>query len=307
MANKEIKQLTNVSFTQKSGRIVYNMTNDYMFRAVLQKNKKVLRGLVGAILGIDPKHITVIIMNPIELGENIDNKDFILDIKVLVNGTLRLNLEMQVLLKPFWNDRSLSYLCRTFDEDLEKGDAFEIAPAIQVCFIDFSLHKDSPEFFATYMLQNIKNNKIYSDNFKIHVVELKQIELATEEDKAHGLDKWASLFKAKTWEELKAMAETNEYISEAAQTMYILSSDKRIIEQCRRRKEVEQEHKYYESTIAKKDNQIAEQKSQIAEQKSQINKQKSQINEQKSQIADKDNQIAELNAKLAYYESQQNK
>jgi septal ring factor EnvC (AmiA/AmiB activator) len=134
-----------------------------------------------------------------------------------------------------------------------------------------------------------------------------QIHLATEEDKAHGLDKWASLFKAKTWEELKAMSETNEYISEAAQTMYILSSDKRIIEQCRRRKEVEQEHKYYESTIAKKDNQIAEQKSQIAEQKSQINKQKSQINEQKSQIADKDNQIAELNAKLAYYESQQNK
>jgi septal ring factor EnvC (AmiA/AmiB activator) len=120
-----------------------------------------------------------------------------------------------------------------------------------------------------------------------------QIHLATEEDKAHGLDKWASLFKAKTWEELKAMAETNEYISEAAQTMYILSSDKRIIEQCRRRNEVEQEHKYYESTIAKKDNQIAEQKSQIAE--------------QKSQIADKDNQIAEMNAKLAYYEAQQNK
>jgi predicted transposase/invertase (TIGR01784 family) len=161
------------------------MTNDYMFRAVLQKNTKVLRGLVGAILGISPKCITVEIMNPIELGENIDNKDFILDIKVLVNGTLRLNLEMQVLLKPFWNDRSLSYLCRTFDEDLEKGDTYEIAPAIQVCFIDFSLHNDSPEFFATYMLQNVKNNKIYSDNFKIHVVELNQINLATEEDTAY--------------------------------------------------------------------------------------------------------------------------
>jgi predicted transposase/invertase (TIGR01784 family) len=173
MANKEIKQLTNVSFTQKSGRIVYNMTNDYMFRAVLQKNKKVLRGLVGTILGIDPKQITVIIMNPIELGETIDNKDFILDIKVLVNNSLRLNFEMQILLKPFWNDRSLSYLCRTFEEDLEKGDSYEIAPAVQVCFIDFSLHKDSPEFFATYMLQNVKNNKIYSDNFKIHVVEFK--------------------------------------------------------------------------------------------------------------------------------------
>jgi predicted transposase/invertase (TIGR01784 family) len=254
-----------------SGKIIYNMTNDYMFRAVLQKNQKVLRGLVGAILGIDPRQITVIIMNPIELGDNIDSKDFVLDIKVMVNGKLRLNLEMQVLPQPFWNDRSLSYLCRTFNEDLEKGDNYEIAPAVQVCFIDFSLHNESPEFFATYMLQNIKNNKIYSDNFKIHVVELNQIYLATEEDKAHELDKWAALFKVQTWEELKTMAATNEDIAEAAQTMYVLSSDKRIIEQCRRRKEVEWEHNFYVSTIAA----------------------------QKAQLADKDNQINELEAQIA--------
>jgi predicted transposase/invertase (TIGR01784 family) len=299
MANKEVKKLTNISFDQKSGEIVYNMTNDYMFRAVLQKNKKVLRGLVGAILGIDPKHITVIIMNPIELGENIDNKDFVLDIKVLVNNTLRLNIEMQILLKPFWNDRSLSYLCRTFDEDLEKGDTYEIAPAIQVCFIDFSLHKDSPEFFATYMLQNIKNNKIYSDNFKIHVVELKQIHLATEEDKSHNLDKWAALFKVTTWEELKAMAETNEYIAEAAQTMYVLSSDKRIIEQCRRRREVEQEHKYYESTIAKKDAQLADKDALLADKDN-------QLADKDNQLAAKDDLIAKQAAEIAYLKSHQN-
>jgi predicted transposase/invertase (TIGR01784 family) len=263
-----------------------------MFRAVLQKNEKVLRGLIGAILGIDPAIITVLIMNPIELGENIDNKDFILDIRVLVNGCIRLNLEMQVLLKPFWNDRSLSYLCRTFDEDLEKGDTYEIAPAIQVCFIDFSLHRDCPEFFATYMLQNIKNNKIYSDNFKIHVLELNQINLATDTDKAHGLDKWASLFKAKTWEELKAMAETNEYIAEAAQTMYVLSSDKRIIEQCRRRREVEQEHNYYVSTIAA-------QKAQLAEKDNQLAKKDNQLAKKDSQLAEKDALIAELKAQLA--------
>jgi predicted transposase/invertase (TIGR01784 family) len=298
MANKRVKHLTHISFNETSGKIIYNMTNDYMFRAVLQKNEKVLRGLVGAILGVDPRQITVIIMNPIELGENIDSKDFILDVKVKVNGKLRLNLEMQVLLQPFWNDRSLSYLCRTFDEDLEKGDTYEIAPAVQVCFIDFSLHNESPEFFATYMLQNIKNNKIYSDNFKIHVVELNQIHLATKEDKAHGLDKWAALFKVNTWEELKAMAETNEYIAEAAQTMYVLSSDKRIIEQCRRRKEVEWEHNYYVSRIAKQEAQLAEQKSQLVEQKSQLADKDSQLAEQKSQLAEQAARIAYLEAQL---------
>jgi predicted transposase/invertase (TIGR01784 family) len=287
MANKQVKHLTHVSFNEMSGKIIYNMTNDYMFRAVLQKNQKVLRGLVGAILGIDPKQITVIIMNPIELGDNIDSKDFVLDIKVMVNGKLRLNLEMQVLPQPFWNDRSLSYLCRTFYEDLEKGDIYEIAPAVQVCFIDFSLHKDSPEFFATYMLQNIKTNQIYSDNFKIHVVELNQIHLATDEDKAHELDKWAALFKVQTWEELKAMAETNEDIAEAAQTMYVLSSDKRIIEQCRRRKEVEWEHNFYVSTIAAQKAQLADKDNQLADKDNQINELEAQIAALKAELATK--------------------
>jgi septal ring factor EnvC (AmiA/AmiB activator) len=142
------------------------------------------------------------------------------------------------------------------------------------------------------MLQNVKNNKIYSDNFKIHVVELNQINLATEEDKARGLDKWAALFKSNTWEELKAMAETNEYIAEAAQTMYVLSSDKRIIEQCRRRKEVEQEHNYFVSTIATQQGEIDDLHNQLADKDN-------QLADKDNQLADKDNHISELEAELA--------
>jgi peptidoglycan hydrolase CwlO-like protein len=81
------------------------------------------------------------------------------------------------------------------------------------------------------------------------------------------------------------MAEINEYIAEAAQTMYVLSSDKQIIEQCRRRKEVEQEHNFYVSTIAK-------QKAQIADMGN-------QISSMGNQLAEKDALIAELKAQLA--------
>ena len=34
----------NTSFEEATGKIPYNMTNDYMFRAVLQENETVLRG-----------------------------------------------------------------------------------------------------------------------------------------------------------------------------------------------------------------------------------------------------------------------
>ena len=43
----------------QSGNLCYNMTNDYMFRAVLQKNTKVLKGLIGALLHLDPVSIEV--------------------------------------------------------------------------------------------------------------------------------------------------------------------------------------------------------------------------------------------------------
>ena len=44
-----------------------------------------------------------------------------------------------------------------------------------------------------YILQ-----KIFSSKFKLSVVELNHIELATDEDKAFQIDHWARLFKAKT-------------------------------------------------------------------------------------------------------------
>ncbi len=52
--------------------------------------------------------------------------------------------------------------------------------------------------------------------FSISVLDLTNIDLATEEDKSYNIDKWASLFKAQTWEEIKMLAEKNESIDEAA-------------------------------------------------------------------------------------------
>ena len=69
-----------------SGPLRFNMTNDYMFRAVLQSNNKVLSGLICSLLHLSEENvISVEITNPIILGEAIDNKEFRLDINVLLN------------------------------------------------------------------------------------------------------------------------------------------------------------------------------------------------------------------------------
>ena len=200
---------SNSNLANATGTIRYNMTNDYMFRAVLQKNQKVLAGLVGALLHLNPEELDVEITNPIILGSSIGDKDFILDIQVVLNGHTKLNLEMQVINYGNWKERSLSYLCRSFDNLAKGSDYINVAPAIHIGFIDFTLFEDAPEFYATYRMTNVKSHKVYTDKLQLSVIELKNIELATEEDRRFQVDRWAKLFKARTLEELKAMAVTN--------------------------------------------------------------------------------------------------
>ncbi len=95
---------------------------------------------------------------------------------------------------------------------------------IHIAFLDYSLFPENPEFCASYQLMNQKNNTLYSSNFTLNVIDLTHINLATEEDKHFHVDAWARLFKATTWEEVHMLAEKNEYLQEAAGTMFRLTA-----------------------------------------------------------------------------------
>lgn len=226
------------SFYSAHGALPYTLTNDYLFRAVLQKNNTVLKGLICSLLHLSGKQVrSVTIQNPIELGKTIGAKTFILDVKVILNDAALINLEMQVINHDFWPERSLSYLCRSFDS-LNKGENYSsVKPVIHISILDFTLFPAYPEFYSSYMLLNVKNNTIYSDKFRLSVVNLNQIELATEEDKLYQIDYWAQLFKATTWEEIKMLAAKNEYIHEASESLFELCAEDDIREQCEAREE----------------------------------------------------------------------
>lgn len=75
-----------LSFRDATGIIPFGFTNDYMFRMILQKNQFVLKGLICSLLHLNSEDVTSVqILNPIEPGENIDAKEFILDIHILLN------------------------------------------------------------------------------------------------------------------------------------------------------------------------------------------------------------------------------
>jgi predicted transposase/invertase (TIGR01784 family) len=219
-----------------TGPIEYQFTNDYMFRIILQKNQRVLKSLICSLLHMDEDSIqSLTITNPIKMGEAIDEKTFMLDIAILLNNHSYVNLEMQVLNELNWQDRSLSYLCRSFDQLHAGQDYTEVGPAIHIGFLNFCPFPEYPEFYASYKLLNIKNYHIYSGKFVLSVVDLTHINLACEEDKAYEIDYWARLFKATTWEGLRMIAEKNPDLAEASESLYTMNADDLVRAKCRAR------------------------------------------------------------------------
>ena len=288
----------NTSIPQ-SGALIVPMTNDYLFRALLQRNNHVLKGLICALLHMEETDISsVVITNPIRLGDSIDNKTFVLDINVILNQHHIINLEMQVVNLNNWQDRSLSYLARNFDH-LKKGEDYALTrPVIQIGLLDYTLFPEHPEFYSTYQFLNVKNHTLYSDKWRISVLDLSRIDLATEEDRQYQLDYWAALFKAKTWEELQMLSQNNHYFKEASETVYQLTQEEEIRQQCLARED-------YNRTMKGIENNLAAQKHEISTLKKDLSDANQQLSKKDQQLSEYQQHIQALEAQLAEYQSKE--
>lgn len=94
------------------------------------------------------------------------------------------------------------------------------------------------------------SNHPYCSKFAISVVDLTQIANATNEDKAYGIDQWAALFKATTWEEIRMITKNNKFLTDASNTLYKLNSEDMIRQQCEARERAEIEDRYLLNQIS---------------------------------------------------------
>ena len=288
---------TTTNFTsalqQASGSFPYDLTNDYLFRILFQKNQEALKGLLISLLHLNPDDISsAIITNPIEIGDDIMAKEFILDINVILNGYRQVDLEMQVVNYHDWPERSLNYLCRLFNS-LNKGDDYSATlPAIQIGILDFTPFPENPSFYSKNLMMDTETHHVYSSKFAIHVLDLKQINNASSEDKHWGLDNWAKLFKAATWEDVKMIAANNKYLTEAANTMHELYSDREMRRQMENREDFIRRQKRDQRMLKDQADIIAEQADEIAEKDSALAR-------QADEIAKKDSTIEQLLAEIA--------
>ena len=124
------------------------------------------------------------------------------------------------------------------------------------------------------------------------VLDLNQIELATQEDRDNERDVWARLFQAKTRGDLMSIAQQYKEFEPVITRMNTLMSDDAIQLQY----DAEETLRNREKGIRKKIHNLEE---QLLEKDSQLADRDSQLADQRAQLVDQKARIAELEAKLA--------
>ena len=305
-------EYTDKTFFPTEGELPVCMTNDLLFHLLLQEPdaSDILKGLISSFQDIEFDEInSVIVQNPISFGETINSKTMVLDVKAILNNNSIVNLEMQVINCGDWPERSLSYLCRCFD-NIESGQGYDsVKGAFHIGFLNYTLFPDAPIFFASYEIKNAVTNRLYTSKFGISVVDLTLIDMATDEDKKFHRHLWASFFRATTWEEINMIATQDKNIQLAATKLYQISEDQRIrdelwarqdairqqidFENYHRRRYEEVEAKYIDVEAKR-----IEAEAKLAEIEAKTNKAEAELAEKNKSIAEKDKVIASLLAEI---------
>ena len=203
------------------------LTNNYAFLKIFKKEENV-KGFLIDLLNLKEKQIKKIeIKDPFTSGENKEEKEGILDIKLTLNGNKKINIEMQNTYQEDWTERSLFYNCRMFTEGFKKGEPYwKLSPCIHIGILNFNMMK-SPGYYHKVTLRDEKTNELYSRKFQFHMIELKKTKTTKGKARKHPLYRWARLLAATTWEEVAEESAGNQYMERIREEMVKMSQDER--------------------------------------------------------------------------------
>ena len=210
---------------QKKDDFIMLPTSDFCFKELMQ-NSKVRKGIISALLGINPEEIAETKLLPTSTTEEYpDGKLGILDVLIKLENGTQVGMEMQVAKYDYWTNRILFYLCRMFTGQIGKGDTYDkMKKCIHVSFLDFIHFENDYDFYRKITLRDEKNSE-YTDLLELHILELKK--LPPEEQNENGLLKWTRFLNGKCREDFEKMAEKDEYIDEAYELLKKMSADDR--------------------------------------------------------------------------------
>lgn len=214
---------------------------DFAFKEIMADEKARI-GFLSAVLKLEPKDIkktTILNTNLRKIHK--EDKQGILDVRILMNDETEIDIEIQLAELKVWADRSLFYMSKMYVDQIEAGqDYTKFKKCVSISILNFNLFPDNlkneqefsdkekildDEFYSCFHLREDNHHFLYTDKMEFHVIELPKLPKELKENSTDIL-LWAKFINAEREEEFQMLASKNTYIDSAYERLQVISQDK---------------------------------------------------------------------------------
>ena len=198
---------------------------DFVFKE-LMVNDNARIGFLSSMLKIQPKDIKETrILNANLRKEYAEDKQGILDVRILLNNAVEIDCEIQLSKLDVWADQSLFYLSKMLAEQIKPKQSYHVfKKCVSISILDFELFSGEKEFYSCFHILEDTRHFMYTDKMEFHVVELPKLPKELKED-CSNIELWARFINAEKKEEFDMLAQKDTYIESAYEQLQVISQD----------------------------------------------------------------------------------
>ena len=144
---------------------------DFAFKEIMM-NEKARIGFLSAILKLKPENIKKSqILNTNLRKIHKDEKQGILDVRILMNTNIEIDIEIQLASLSVWADRSLFYLSKMFIEQISAGQDYSVfKKCVNISILDFIRFQEDQEFYSCFHIWEDTRHILYTDKMEFNVL-----------------------------------------------------------------------------------------------------------------------------------------
>lgn len=199
---------------------------DFAFKEIME-NEQARVGFLSAVLKIRPEDIkeTRLLNTNLRKGHK-DDKQGILDVRILMNDDTETDIEIQLAELKVWEERALFYLAKMYTEQISAGQDYHVfKKCVSISILDFELFREETEFYSCFHIREDSRGFLFTEKMELHVIELPKLPKELKED-CGSLELWARFINAEREEEFDMLAQRNQYIASAYEQLQIVSQDR---------------------------------------------------------------------------------
>lgn len=199
---------------------------DFCFKELMMK-ETIRKGFISTVLQIPVDEIkSAKVLNTYLRKTRKEEKQGILDVRLEINDSYQIDIEIQIKELKIWGDRSLFYTSKMFIEQIEESDDYNIfRKCINISILDFNLFPNINKFYSKFHIREDETNVLYTDKMEWHIIELPKVPKKKSENQ-NQLELWARFFKSEGRDDFEMLSKENEMMKEAYDYLKIISQDK---------------------------------------------------------------------------------